>query len=55
MLIFANNILQSHDNDDDDDICVHIFMRNFIAFIRFSKGVEIQKHSKVQSNLPFCI
>lgn len=55
MLIFANNIVQSHD-DDGDDVCMHIFMRRrFTASIRFSKGAEIQKGSKIWSNLPFLI
>lgn len=42
-LIFAN-IVQSHDdNDDNDDVCMHTFVRRFIAFFRSSNGADIQK------------
>lgn len=44
MLIFANNIVQSHHHHD---IFMHIFIkRRLIAFIRFSKGAKIPKSSK---------
>lgn len=47
--IFAHNILQSH--EDDDDICMYFFMRRLIAFIRFSKEAEIQKQLKNSGQL----
>lgn len=50
MLIFAN-IVQSHDdNDDSDDVVVHICVRRrFMAFFTFSNGAEIPKSLKISS------
>ena len=53
MLIFANNIVQSHHHHD---IFTDIFIkRRLIAFIRFSKGAKIPQSSKILSSLPFHI
>lgn len=53
-LIFANNIVQSHNNEEEEeDVCVCTFMRRkFTAFIRFSKGIELQNSSEIRSNVP---
>lgn len=50
MLIFAN-IIQSHDdNDDSDDVVMHICVRRrFMAFFTFSNGAEIPKSLKISS------
>lgn len=50
MLIFAN-VFQSY--HDDEDVCMYFFMRRFIAFSRFSKGVKIQKTQKSSSTFHF--
>lgn len=54
MSIFANDIFQNYDVDEEEeDVCKHLFMRRFIAFIRFSKGVEIQTTQKSSPTFHF--
>lgn len=54
MSIFANDIFQNYDVDEEEeDVCKHLFMRRFIAFIRFSNGVEIQTTQKSSPTFHF--